>query len=143
MEQVMDLLENIIVRAKSFDSISNVRFVREYGNHMAETPINSFLAVVSVTGSSLDKRFIGGFVSSNLKGEQFGADVEICVYSPLSENGSGLSEITSEIMQALKKADVEKIIENISISPINFDSNLNSISRTISFRMEFCLCEEV
>ena len=63
--------------------------------------------------------------------------------TPSSENGNGLSEVTCEILQGLKKADTEKIIYDTSVSAIDFDNDMNAIYRKVEFTMEFCLCEEV
>ena len=71
------------------------------------------------------------------------AKVQIFVYAPSSENGNGLSEVTCEILQGLKKADTEKIIYDTSVSAIDFDNDMNAIYRKVEFTMEFCLCEEV
>lgn len=63
--------------------------------------------------------------------------MQIFVYAPADENGSGLSEITCEIMQGLKKADTEKIISELSVSAIDFDTDINAIFRKVEFTMEF------
>jgi putative NADH-flavin reductase len=81
-------------------------------------------------------------ISSSVKGEEYIAKVEIRVYAPASENGSGLSEIVSEMLTGLKKADTNKIIVESGATSIEFDSNMNAIYRVISFEISFCLCEE-
>ena len=64
------------------------------------------------------------------------------MYAPATENGSGLSEIVSELLTGLKKADSQKIIVESDASPIAFDPDLNAIYRIVHFEIEFCLCEE-
>ena len=59
-----------------------------------------------------------------------------------SENGSGLSEAVSELMEGLKKADEEKLITAVSASSIEFDSDTNTVFRKVDVHIEFCLCEE-
>lgn len=89
------------------------------------------------------KKYVGDYLSASVKGEQFLAKVQIFVYAPADENGNGLSEITCEIMQGLKKADTEKIISELSVSAIDFDTDINAIFRKVEFTMEFFVCEEV
>lgn len=143
MNQIEKQVDRIIAGIKLIDELKTVRFVREYGSHNVEMPIQGLIAVVSVTDTSLSKSYIGGYMSSSVKGEQYSANVEIRVYAPADENGSGLSEVVSEILIGLKKADSEKIITESSASSIAFDPDMNAIYRTVSFSIEFCLCEEV
>ncbi len=142
MNQIEKQVDRIIAGLKIIDELKPLRFVREYGSHTVETPIKGFLAVVSVKDTSLSKSFIGGYMSSSVKGDEYTAHVEIRVYAPATENGSGLSELVSEILTGLKKADAEKIIVESNASPIAFDPDMNAIYRTVDFAIEFCLCEE-
>lgn len=143
MNQITTQLDRIIARLKLSEKLSKVKFIREHGSHRAEINLTGFLAVVSLTDTALSKKFVGDYLSPSVKGEQFAAKVQIFVYAPASENGNGLSEITCDIMQGLKKADTEKIISDIAVSSIDFDNNINAIYRKVEFTMEFCLCEEV
>lgn len=143
MNQITTQLDRIIARLKLSEKLSKVKFIREHGSHRAEINLTGFLAVVALTDTALSKKFVGDYLSPSVKGEQFAAKVQIFVYAPASENGNGLSEITCDIMQGLKKADTEKIISDIAVSSIDFDNNINAIYRKVEFTMEFCLCEEV
>lgn len=142
MNQIEKQVDRIIVGLKFIDSLKAVRFVREYGSHNIENPVSGLIAVVSVTDTSLSKSFIGGYMSSSVKGDEYNANVEIRVYAPATENGNGLSEIVSEILTGLKKADAEKIIVDSNASSIAFDPDMNAIYRVVNFRIEFCIYEE-
>lgn len=142
MNQITAQLDRIIARLKLNENLGKVKFIREHGSHSAEINLTSFLAVVAVTNTALSKRFVGDYLSPSVKGEHFTANVQIFVYAPADENGNGLSQITCELMQGLKKADTEKIIGDVSASAIEFDADMNAIFRKIEFTMEFCLCEE-
>ncbi|WP_405355165.1 hypothetical protein [Ruminococcus sp.] len=143
MNQITTQLDRIIARLKLNEKLKGVKFIREHTSQSVEVNLSSFLAVVAVTDTALSKRFVGDYLSPSVKGEQFSARVQIFVYAPADENGNGLSEITCELMQGLKKADTEKIISEVSVSAIDFDADMNSIYRKVEFNMEFCLCEEV
>lgn len=143
MNRIEKQVDNIISGLKQNPKLKGVRFVKEYGSHDAEMPVKGLLAVVSVTDMSVDKSYIGGYLSSSIKGEQYSARAEIRLYAPATENGSGLSEVVSELLQALKKADEEKVITKSGATSIEFDTDMNAIFRTVEFEMEFCLCEEV
>ncbi len=142
MNQIEKQVDRIIAGLKLIEELKGVRFVREYGSHNVETPIKGLLAVVSVTDTAQSKSYIGGYLSSSVKGEEYSARVEVRVYAPADENGSGLSEIISEILTGLKKADNEKLITESTASAIAFDPDMNAIYRTVSFEISFCLCEE-
>ena len=143
MNQIEKHFDRVIAGLKLIEALKSVRFVREYGSHNIELPIKGLLAVVSITDTSLSKSYIGGYLSSGVKGEQYEANGEIRVYAPANENGSGLSEIVTEILAGLKKADSQKIISQTSASSIAFVPDMNAIYRTVYFSIEFCLCEEV
>ena len=142
MNQIEKHVDRVIAGLKLIEALKPVRFVREYGSHNTEMSIKGFVAVVSITDTSLSKSYIGGYLSSSVKGEQYEAKGEIRVYAPATENGSGLSEIVTEILGGLKKADKQKIISETSASSIAFDPDMNAIYRTVHFSIEFCLCEE-
>ena len=142
MTRIQQRIDELIIRLKQLDALSDVRFVREYGNESVEMPVRSVMAVVGIAETTRERGYIGGYLSSSLKGECYGAKVEIRVYSPASENGSGLSELVSELLMGLEKADRENIIISASARSIEFDPDMNAIFRTVEFRIEFCLCEE-
>lgn len=143
MNQITTQLDRIIARLRLNEKLKGVKFIREHTSQSVEVNLSSFLAVVAVTDTALSKRFVGDYLSPSVKGEQFSTRVQIFVYAPADENGNGLSEITCELMQGLKKADTDKIISEVSVSAIDFDADMNSIYRKVEFNMEFCLCEEV
>lgn len=142
MTQIQKQLDRIIVGLKHIEALADVRFVREYGSHKVETPITSLLAVVSVRETVLSNNYIGGYLSSSIKGEQYSAVAEIRVYAPATENGAGLSETVSNILSGMKEADKDKITTEASATPIAFDSDMNAIYRTVNFGIDFCLCKE-
>ncbi len=142
MNQIEKQVDRIIAGLKLIEELKSVRFVREYGSHNIENPITGLLAVVSVTDTTQSKSFIGGYMNSSVKGDEYVANVEIRVYAPATENGNGLSEIVSEILAGLKKADAQKIIVDSNASSIAFDPDMNAIYRVVGFSIEFCLCEE-
>ena len=94
------------------------------------------------TRFSRDRGYLGGFLSSTVRGETYGAKLEIRVYAPACENGNGLSEIVGDILSGLERADDEKIITSASATSIEFDPNMNAIYRTVQISIEFCVCEE-
>lgn len=143
MNRIEKQVDRIIAGLKVIQSLKGVKFVREYGSNEAPSPVTSTVAVVSVRDMSTAKNYIGGYLSPSIKGESYTADVEIRIYAPATENGSGLSEIVSEILLGLKSADAEKTITHSEAASIEFDPDMNAIYRTVKFKMEFCLCEEV
>lgn len=141
MNRVEKQLDRIIAGLKLNDKLKNLKFIREYGSHSAPAPIKGLVAVVSVTDMQTSS-YIGDYLSSSIKGEQFCAKAQIRIYAPATENGSGLSEVVGELLQGLKKADAEKIITKSSATSIEFDADMNAIFRTVELEMEFCLCRE-
>ena len=143
MTQIQQCVDRIVDRLKMNDAFSGVRFIREYGNVSIETPVRGLLAVVGITNTSRKKGYIGGYLSSSVRGETYVATAEIRVYAPADEHGSGLSELVFELMTAIEAADAEKIVTSVSASSIEFDPDVNAVFRKVEFKLEFCLCGEV
>ena len=129
MTPIREQTDCMIRRLKTQESMQNVRFVRAFGDENIETPIQGFLAAVSIISTSQSQDFVGEWAASGVKGCMYTAEVEIRVYSPYHENGSGLSEMVSAMMTGLKEADEEKLITAAAASSIEFDKELNSVFR--------------
>lgn len=142
MKQIEKQVDRLIVRLKQLEPLCNLRFVRAYGTHKTESPVKGLLGVVSIRETTLSKSYIGGVTEGGVKGDKYSAVISIRVYSPKTESGSGLSETVGELMLGLKEVDDEKIITKTSVSAIEFDRDMNAICRTVSFGVDFCLCEE-
>lgn len=142
MSQIETQVSSIIKGLKTIEELKRVRFIKGYGNRSIENPISGFVAIVLIMDTTLNKSYVGDYLSAKLKGEQFSAKIEIRVYAPSDENGSGLSEVVSEILSGLKKIDTEKIIIDSTATSIKFDTDMNAIYRTVEFTVEFYLCQE-
>lgn len=138
MDQINAAVDRIIKRIRQNEALAGVRFVRGFNSAPAENPISGYLAAVCVTGINLNRRFVGGYMSSSVKGEVYNADTDIRLYAPACENGSGLSAVAGEIISALKEIEGEENIGGISASAIVFDPDADSIYRTVSFKTEIC-----
>lgn len=138
MDLIKDVIDRIITRIRQNEALANVRFVREYNSTPVESPIGGYLAAVCVTGVNLSRRFVGGYMSSSVRGEVYCAEADIRLYAPPGENGSGLSALAGEIIRALKGIEAAENIGEISASAIGFDPDADSIYRTISFKTEVC-----
>lgn len=139
MIQIKQRLDTIINTLKAMPEFENVRFVREFTAQYAETPINGFLAAVRVISTGLTESYLGEIALSPLKGDVFSAEAEIRIFAPKNQSGSGLSTLTGKMLTALKEADKEGIITELSAGAIEFDTNLSAIFRRLSFKMEFLL----
>ena len=139
MIQIKQRLDTIINTLKARPEFENVRFVREFTAQYAETPISGFPAAVRVIGTGLTESYLGELASAQVRGDMYSAEVEIRIFAPKDQNGSGLSTLTGEMLTALKEADKEGIITELRAGAIEFDTNLSAIFRRLSFKMEFVL----
>lgn len=139
MIQIKQRLDTIINTLKAMPEFEDVRFVREFTTQYAETPISGFLAAVRVIDTGLVESYLGEIALSPLKGDVFSAEAEIRIFAPKNQSGSGLSTLTGKMLTALKEADKEGIITELSAGTIEFDTNLSAIFRRLSFKVEFLL----
>lgn len=142
MNRIKAEVDRIVARLKENSALSGIRFVREYSSNQLESPIDGWLAAVCITDVKLSKSYIGGYMSSSIRGEVYSAGVEIRLFAPAEENGSGLSELAGEIISTLSEAKNELNISSVTASAIGFDPNSDAVYRTVSCKLEFCASGE-
>lgn len=142
MNRIKAEVDRIVARLKENSALSGIRFVREYSSNQLESPIDGWLAAVCITDVKLSKSYVGGYMSSSIRGEVYSADVEIRLFAPAEENGSGLSELAGEIISTLSEAKNELNISSVTASAIGFDPNSDAVYRTVSCKLEFCASGE-
>ena len=142
MNRIKAEVDRIVARLKENSALSGIRFVREYSSNQLESPIDGWLAAVCITDVKLSKSYVGGYMSSSLRGEVYSAGVEIRLFAPAEKNGSGLSELAGEIISTLSEAKNELNISSVTASAIGFDPNSDAVYRTVSCKLEFCASGE-
>lgn len=142
MNRIKAEVDRIVARLKENSALSGIRFVREYSSNQLESHIDGWLAAVCITDVKLSKSYVGGYMSSSLRGEVYSAGVEIRLFAPAEENGSGLSELAGEIISTLSEAKNELNISSVTASAIGFDPNSDAVYRTVSCKLEFCASGE-
>ncbi len=142
MDRIKEMTDGIIGRLKACSGLEDVRFIREYGSHDMENPVTGWLAAVRITGTKLSRQYLGGYLSSDVRGDRYRAVVEICIYAPSQGNGTGLSEKVSAVLGGLREADSDRLITDVAASAIRFDPDLQAIYRTVTVGLDFCLTEE-
>ena len=142
MNRIQAEVDRIVARLKENSALSGIRFVRESSSNQLESPIDGWLAAVCITDVKLSKGYVGGYMSSSIRGEVYSAGVEIRLFAPAEENGSGLSELAGEIISTLSEAKNELNISSVTASAIGFDPNSDAVYRTVSCKLEFCASGE-
>ena len=118
MTAVIEIVNNLIKKAKENEAVSNVRFLKEFRQDMAERPVDGYIAVVKIENIDMSQSFAGGLYDKYIKGEMY------------------------SVNQALTDADTDNIIADSFVSPIDFDESIKAIYRKINFDLAFCLCGE-
>ena len=142
MNRIKAEVDRIVARLKENSALSGIRFVREYSSNQLESPIDGWLAAVCITDVKLSKSYVGGYMSSSIRGEVYSAGVEIRLFAPAEENGSGLSELAGEIISTLSESKNELNISSVTAPAIGFDPNSDAVYRTVSCKLEFCASGE-
>ncbi len=142
MTEIEQIVNKLIKNVKQTPELSQVRFVKEYNSTNIETPISSYLAVVSIDTMSKSKNFLGNIVKNGLKGDKYSATIKVSIYAPDYENGNDLTGISGVFCESIKNADEENIIDKISFEPIGFDTNIQAMCRSCKVDISFYLCEE-
>lgn len=142
MTRIIDICNNLIYKAKENEDIQNIKFFKAYREDFAQTPIEGFMGFIKIEKVGFSQTFVGGFADSSSKGQMVDVTLAIALYSDNSISGEALSVASTQVHQAMIKADDKGIIKNSSISPVEFDTNIKSIYREIRFNLAFCLCGE-
>ena len=142
MTAIFDLVTTLIKRAKENEQIKDVRFVKAYKSEIAENPVGDYLVAVNLENVMQTQSFVGGYFNDGVKGQMYSAKLVLRVYADRKKSGEDLGRLSLKIQEALTKADSNNIISGLSIGPISFDGNFESIYREISVNLEFCLCGE-
>ena len=142
MTAVIEIVNNLIKKAKENEAVSNVRFLKEFRQDMAERPVDGYIAVVKIENIDMSQSFAGGLYDKYIKGEMYSVKVTLTVYSGNDISGEELSAVTLKVYQALTDADTDNIIADSFVSPIDFDESIKAIYRKINFDLAFCLCGE-
>lgn len=143
INEIEEIVDKLIYGAKSDKALKNIRFIKAYKEQNIETPLTDYLAVVSINSMSRSGEFLGDSVYSGLKGEKYSGEVFIKIYAPGFKEGQGLTSISSILLNSIKKADEENVIEEIGFEPLVFDQNINANYRICKIKIGFFLCEEV
>lgn len=142
MIEIEKIVDKLINAVRKTPELAQVRFVKEYNSVNVETPISSYLAVVSIDTMSKSKNFLGNIVKNGLKGDKYSATVKVNIYAPDYENGNDLTGISGVFCESIKNADEENIIDKISFEPIAFDTTINAMCRSCKVEISFYLCQE-
>ena len=127
MNRIKAEVDRIVARLKENSALSGIRFVREYSSNQLESPIDGWLAAVCITDVKLSKSYVGGYMSSSIRGEVYSAGVEIRLFAPAEENGSGLSELAGEIISTLSDSKNELNISSVTASASALESFLSPL----------------
>lgn len=142
MTAVIDIVNNLIFKAKENNEISDVKFQKGYKNDFSQSPVNGYIAIVKIEKIIQSVSFVGGYLDSQNKGDIYTVDLVLDVYSDNDIAGEELSSTVLKIHQAVIQADDKGIIDSFAISPIEFDSNIKAIYRKISYNLQLCLHKE-
>lgn len=143
INEIEEIVDRLIYHIKSDELLKDLRFVKEYKEQNIETPLTDYLAVVSINSMSRSSEFLGDSVYNSLKGEKYSAEVSIKIYAPTFKEGHGLTSISGILLNSIKKADEENLIEEITFEPVMFQENINANYRVCKFKISFFLCKEV
>lgn len=141
MIRIKHRLDMIINKLRQIPGFEKVRFVREFTNQYAETPVSGFLAAVIVKSTELTESYLGGDALDG-RGDLYTAGAEIRIYAPNGKSGSGLSALTGDMLAELRKIDCPGRIGELKAGPIEYDQNLNAVFRRLSFKLEFFVSGE-
>ena len=128
-------LDMIINSLKGCAELEGIRFVRGYTNQRIESPLSGFTAAVILLETKLNESYLGGDIGENIKGDIYSAGVEIRLYAPRSENGSGLSRLAAVTLDKLRNVRADCLLSGFNAGQIEFDQNLNAVFRRIGFEL--------
>ena len=137
LNQMKAELDAVIRTVKAVDSLRPVRFIKEYGGANAEMPVSGWIGVVQIREMNTARSYLGGLLCSGRRGERLRAAVDILLYAPPGESGSGLTRLSLALMAALRSCRVS----GCRVSAVSYDPDFGAIYRRVGFEMT-CGAEE-
>lgn len=131
LKQMKRELDALIRTVKTAEPMADVRFIKEYSGANAEMPVRGWIGVVRLCELSAAPRYIGEALCPAGGGKALHATVEIMLYAPAGENGSGLTRLSLALLMALRTCPVR----NCQVSAVRFDPDFGAIYRRVGFEM--------
>ncbi len=143
MKQIEDYINELMLKIKKDDSLSQYCFVKGFSAREFPNPLTDYVIAVSTLDTQVGVEFFGETVGDNLCGSMYNATLKFRVYAQKNEGGEGLLALAHTLCEALKKNDSENTIQNITTSSISFDNDAMTVYRDVVAELSFCLYEEV
>ena len=140
MTVINSTVDNLIRNIKDTGSVDDIRFVRAYNASEKQKPLSGLCAVVSLTEVGPRTRFISGLAPNGLHGEVYSASLILRLYS--SGTGEQLTDAALRLSDAVKTADVGRLVNDVKIKSICFDKDCCEVYRDVCAGLGFLLCED-
>lgn len=116
MLKPQNVLDKLVIKVKTYDEFSDVRFVKGRKSQNAEKPVTSFFVACFVEEVRKEKDVRGN--------RKFEAKLCFQVYAPFDKGAGELSSLCVSLMDALDMSDTEGEISDIRITPAVYDKDL-------------------
>ncbi len=126
MTELYTITDNLIRNARRDEKLKDVRFVKAYRKDKAERPVSGFLGVVNFKKAESEM---------SAEGEIYRTELEIILYNCESESGEALGITALNLTKALKTADKDGFIANMTVGAIDYDSNNGAIFRSVNVKL--------
>lgn len=143
MKQIEDCINELVLKIKDDDELSNYTFVRGFSALEYPNPLEDYMIAVSTLDTQAGTQFVGENISGNLKGCVLNATVKFRVYAPKNDGGDGLLSLACTLGEAIKRCDTLNACEDITTSSIAFDNDAMTVYRDVVASLSFCIYEEV
>ncbi|MCH5299570.1 MAG: hypothetical protein J1E96_07400 [Ruminococcus sp.] len=124
MTELYKITDNLIRLVKQDARLRDVRFEKAYRKAQAHRPVSGFLGVVNFRKVECEM---------SAEGDIYKTELEIILYS--SESGEELGVTALNLIDALRAADTDGFIANVTVGAIDYDSNNGAIYRSINAQL--------
>ncbi|MBE6824880.1 MAG: hypothetical protein E7513_05985 [Ruminococcaceae bacterium] len=143
MKQIENYIDELVLKIKEDDSLSQYCFVKGFSAREFPDPLVGYIIAVSTLDTQVGVEFLSQAVGENLCGSMYNMTLKFRVYAPKNEGGEGLLALAHTLCETLRKNDSENVIQNITTSSISFDNDAMTVYRDVVAELSFCLYEEV
>lgn len=132
MIKALRIFHVLIKTLKASEELQDIRFVKRYSCVPAENPVGGYLAACSVSEMKSAPAFLG----ADSPADMCSITGVIDLYSPFDAKPREFEEKTAYLTEGILMADKDSLVRSLEVSDIDFNSDMQTLTRKIKVKME-------
>lgn len=136
-------IDEWIARVMKHGAMAAFAFIPAYPAHKTPNPVTKYTVAVTNNMQKVSRFFIGNRIGENKTGKLYEINLRLRVYAPEGSSGASLLRASAMLSDALEAQDSERLITELSLSGIGFDTASRTEFRDVIARLHMAEEEAV